>query len=160
QRTRLYEKLGDALANAGRGSRAAEAYGNALEGATAARSLDLRRRAAEQLLRTGRFDDGIAATRAVLAAVRMSFPTRPWIAVVLLLATRVMLRLRGLGFTTRDPTQISAEQLTRVDICWSVMAGMSLTDHVYGAMYQTRHLLLALRAGEPGRVARALAVEG
>jgi tetratricopeptide (TPR) repeat protein len=160
KRSLLHEKLGDALANAGRGPPAAAAYAKAVQGSHAARALELRRRAAEQLLRNGHFDDGIAATRAVLAAVDMSFPARAWMAVIVLLATRLLLRLRGLGFVPRDPTQIAADQLTRVDVCWSVMVGMSLTDHVYGAMFQTRHLLLALRTGEPGRVARALAVEG
>jgi hypothetical protein len=68
-------------------------------------------------------------------------------------------RLRGLRFTERDPSQVSAERLTKVDICWSVAVGIGLTDPIRGLDFQTRHLLLALSAGEPYRISRALAVE-
>src|SRR5262249_57054685 len=75
------------------------------------------------------------------------------------LGRRFWLRLRGLRFRERDAGQVSAEQLTRVDICWSAAVGLSIVDTVRAADFQTRNLLLALRAGEPYRVARALAWE-
>ncbi len=37
--------------------------------------------------------------------------------------------------------------------------GLGIVDHVRGADYQARHMLLALSAGEPSRVARAIAME-
>jgi hypothetical protein len=70
-----------------------------------------------------------------------------------------MLLLRGLRFQTRDETQVSAHDLTRIDLCWSVVAGLSVIDPILGADFQTRGLLLALRAGEPFRICRALAME-
>src|SRR5262249_2275782 len=57
------------------------------------------------------------------------------------------------------PSQVSAEDLARVDVCWSAAAGLSLVDPCRGADFQTRGFLLALRAGEPYRVARAMALE-
>jgi hypothetical protein len=54
---------------------------------------------------------------------------------------------------------VPAEDLLRVDACWAVSVGLSLVDNIRGADYQARHLLLALQAGEPNRVARALSVE-
>src|SRR5205085_4424994 len=56
-------------------------------------------------------------------------------------------------------SQLSAERLTRIDLCWSAASGLSIIDPICGAEFQTRGLLLALRAGEPYRVARALTLE-
>ena len=70
------------------------------------------------------------------------------------------MRTRGLRFRERQAGEVSAAELTRVDLCWSVAGGLAMVDMIRGADFQTRHLLLALRAGEPTRVARALAIEG
>jgi hypothetical protein len=158
-RRRLRVALGDALANAGRGGDAASEYLGAAEGAPAAEALELRRRAAEQLLRCGHLDDGLRALETVLGAVDMHLAPTPRRALWSLISRRLRARLRGLRFVERDPSQVSAERLTRVDICWSVAAGLGLTDTIRGADFQTRHLLLALAAGEPYRISRALAME-
>jgi serine/threonine protein kinase/tetratricopeptide (TPR) repeat protein len=158
-RRRLRVSLGDALANAGRGAEAAAEYLGAAGGAAAAEALELRRRAAEQLLRCGHLDDGLRALETVLGAVGMRLAATPRRAMWSLLRRRMRARMRGLRFTERDPSQVSAERLTRVDICWSVAAGIGLTDPIRGADFQTRHLLFALSAGEPYRISRALAME-
>jgi hypothetical protein len=157
---RLRVALGDALANAGRGAEAATEYLGAAELGAAAEALELRRRAAEQLLRSGHLDDGLRALETVLGAVGMQLAATRRRAMWSLLRRRLRARLRGLRFVERDPSQVSAERLTRVDICWSVAAGLGLTDPIRGADFQTRHLLLALAAGEPYRISRALAMEG
>jgi eukaryotic-like serine/threonine-protein kinase len=72
---------------------------------------------------------------------------------------RVRLRLRGLGFQWRDESEISARDLARIDVCWHTAVGLAVADHIRGNAFQTQGLLLALRAGEPYRLARALAVE-
>ena len=46
--------------------------------------------------------------------------------------------------------------LTRIDVCWSAARGLILSDVIRGNDFQARHTLLALKAGEPYRVARAL----
>ncbi|HEX9100567.1 MAG TPA: serine/threonine-protein kinase PknK, partial [Polyangia bacterium] len=150
----------DALANAGRGAEAAALYVEAAPSASPADALDLRRRAAEQLLRSGHVDDGLTTLRTVLGAVDMKFPSTPTRALASLLLRRARIRLRGLGFVERDESQLSAETLTRIDTCWSAASGLSMVDTIRGADFQARHLLLALEAGEPYRVARALAMEG
>ena len=159
ERSALHEKLGDALANAGHGVRAAEAYAQASRGADAARSLDLQRRGADQLLGAGHFDEGLAAIGRVLASIGLRLPRSPLTALLFFLACRLYLRVRGLGFRPRDVSQITATELTRIDVCWSVAFSLGVADTIRGAAFQARNLILALRSGERYRIARALASE-
>ena len=158
-RSSLLERLGSSLANAGRGAEAAQVYLGAADGAKAAVALELRRRAAEQLLISGRIDKGLATVRHVLATIGMELPPTPHSAVFSLLRRRARLKLRGYGFKERDSTQISPEVLIRIDTCWSVSVGLGIVDTIRGMDFSTRSLLLALKTGEPYRVARALAIE-
>jgi eukaryotic-like serine/threonine-protein kinase len=155
----LRVKLGDALANAGRGADAANSYLIAAEGASTAEALELRRRAAEQLLRSGRIDQGLPVLRGVLARVGFRYAETSVGSLLSFLFHRLRIRLRGLQFRERDASQIAPEQLIRIDTCWSVSLGLAMIDTIRGRDFQARHLLLALKAGEPYRVARALATE-
>lgn len=156
----LRRRLGDALANAGRGREAAEQYLLAADGSAAGEELELRRCAAIQSLISGHIDDGLDALRQVLQKVDMKLPETPRRALASLLWQRLKLRLRGLGFRPRDATQVSFEELARVDISWAASSGLALVDTIRGADFQARNLLLALGVGEPYRIARALATEG
>ena len=155
----LRKKLAHALANAGRGVEAARAYLDAMRDAPADEARDLRRRAAEQLLRAGHIDDGLATLEAVLAEVDLELPKTPTRALMSLLFRRAQLSVLGTGFTERDAASVPADDLARIDVCWSVGNGLGAVDIIRGADFQARHLLLALRAGEPYRIARALAWE-
>ncbi len=160
ERRVLEEKRGDALANGGRGAEAAEAYMRAAPGANAAAALDLQRRAAEQRLRSGHIDAGLDTLRGVLGAVGMELPKTPRSALTTLLWRRSRIWMRGLRFEERDASQLSQAELSRIDICWSAANGLAMVDVIRGAGFQAQHLLLALDAGEPYRVARAIAMEG
>ena len=157
-RQELYERLGNALASAGRGVRAAQAFRKAARRANAARALDLRRRAADQLLRAGHIDEGLDAMRGVLAAIGMRLPQTRIATLLAFFYWLVVVRIRGLSFKRQDTSQIAAHELTRIDTCWSVALGLSITDTVRGAVFHNRTLVLSLRAGETYRVARAVAL--
>lgn len=156
-------KLGDALAAAGRGGEAAQEYLAAVEGAAPAEVLDLRRRAAEQQLISGHLVNGLATIGTVLTDLGMSLPRTPGRALASLLARRARLRLRTMGrgwrFEVRDAATLPPLELARIDACWSIAVGLAMNDHIHGADFQTRNLLLTLAAGEPYRAVRALAAE-
>jgi tRNA A-37 threonylcarbamoyl transferase component Bud32 len=155
----LRVRLGDALANAGRGFDAAHSYLAAVEGAGRAEAIELQRRAALQLLISGQIAPGVAVLRTVLAELGMKMAETPRGALGSILVRRAYARLRGLRFRDRDESQVPAEQLIRVDTCWSAAVGLGLVDTIRGAEFQARHLLLALRTGEPYRIARAVALQ-
>src|SRR5262249_28243220 len=67
------------------------------------------------------------------------------------------LRLRGLRFRRWVEREIRPDQLQLVDLCRSAALGLAMVDPIRGADFQARNVLLALRAGEPGRIALALA---
>ncbi|MBK7858749.1 MAG: AAA family ATPase [Archangiaceae bacterium] len=164
RRRGLTTRLGDALADSGRGQEAAKSYQRALEEPsehliTASEELELNRRAAEQLLRSGHIDEGIDAIDEVCRGVGMTLAKSPWRAAGAWLFRRAHLSLRGLDFKERPASEVSAERLLQIDVCWSVSMGLSMVDTIRGASFQSRQLLLALDAGEPYRVARALAAE-
>src|SRR5207253_692003 len=72
---------------------------------------------------------------------------------------RLRLWWRGLKFQERAASEVAPEELRRVDVTWSTSTGLTLIDLVGAASFQTQNLLLALKAGEPFRLARALAWE-
>ena len=158
-RRALVVRLAEALANAGRGAEAAQCYLDAVRGATPAESVELHRRAAQHLLTSGHVEEGARVMRTVLASLGMRLPETSRAAALSLLLGRARLALRGLRFRERDQKRVAPRDLLRVDACWSVAVGFGMVDMVRGADFQARHLLLALKAGEPYRVARALALE-
>ncbi|HEY3817033.1 MAG TPA: AAA family ATPase [Polyangiaceae bacterium] len=160
RRRGVQEQLGDALANAGEASRAATAYEAAAATAGPTEALDLRRRAAEQLMRAGEVVRGLDVARTVLAAVGLALPRTTLGALLSLLWFRLVLRLRGLRFVRRAAREIAPAELTRIDVCWSVSFTLPYADPLAAGVSHARHVLLALRAGDPVRAARALAMEG
>ncbi len=156
---RLRAQLADALAGAGRGAEAAEQYLAVAASAGPDESLEFQRRGALQLLRCGYIDAGLSALRSVLGSVSLSLAATPRRAFWSLVGQRLRLRLRGLGYRPREASAVPAADLRTLDVCLSAALGLSMVDPIQGAYFQSRSLLLALRLGEPGRLAVALARE-
>jgi len=159
ERAALEEGLADALANAGRCQPAAAAYQRAAAFHGGSKALDLRRLAAEQLLVSGHVDEGRAVLQGVLAQIGMKLAPSPRRALLSLIARRLQLKLHGMRYTLRPEAEVPAADLLRIDICSVVSRGLSMNDNIRAADFQALGTLLALRAGEPLRLARALGME-
>lgn len=159
----LHVARGDALAHAGRSAEAVSAFKSALgaarRGELPVGEEDLLRRIAEQLLRSGRMKEGVAALSECLARVDLRYPAHPAEALATMVALRAKLRLRGMAFDATPEARVDPTALKRIDLCWSAGVGLSFVDSLRGAGFLTRSLLGALDAGEPYRVARSLAYE-
>jgi tetratricopeptide (TPR) repeat protein len=156
---RLRTELAHAYASAGQSERAARAYIEAARYANPADSLELERRAAHQLLRTGYINDGLRTVESVLERLGVKLPLSPTRALMSLMFHRARIAVRGTSFSERDASQIPPNDLMRADILGSLAAALGMIDTIRGADAQTRYLLLALKLGDPQRVARALALE-
>jgi GTPase SAR1 family protein len=154
----IRRRLGEVLSNAGRGSEAAAVF-LAVTPADLADELQLRRNAAQQLLFSGHLDDGLAVVRTILSSINEPFPETSRETLIAFLKARLKLKIRGIRFRERAPSEIPAEVLLRVDTCRAVALGLSSVDPIRGAVFQTRYLLFALAAGDPARVAQALTME-
>jgi hypothetical protein len=160
ERRALLVKLGEARANAGLGRAASEAFAAAAEGATSERSLDLRRRAAEELLMVGDIEAGTRKLRDVAKRVGMWMPRSPGTTILALLAFRFVLWLRGMRFKLRDDESIPPEQLIRIWVCAGVARVLGGVDPTLGEYFKTRMLLFALRSGSAFGLSYALFYEG
>ncbi|MFY9224452.1 MAG: protein kinase [Blastocatellia bacterium] len=157
---KLRIKLGDSLTNAGRGKQAALAYLLAADNATNQEEVvELKRRAAEELLISGHIKEGSILLNTILKLLGMKLAKTRKHAFISLLYQRLKLKLRGLTFKQRKESEISSLDLLKIDTCWSVSLGLSMVDTMRGADFQVHQLLLALKAGEPFRISRALAFE-
>ncbi|MCA1665787.1 MAG: serine/threonine-protein kinase PknK, partial [Myxococcales bacterium] len=155
----LHVALGDALAQGGRSAEAADAFLAGAARAPADEAAELKRLAADQLLRSGRIDEGLAILREVFAAVGLQLPKSPRRALLSLLSARARVRLHGIVFAERKAAEVRPRDLLRIDLCWSAAIGLGLVDNIRGSNFQSLNLLLSLRAGEPLRIARALGYE-
>jgi tetratricopeptide (TPR) repeat protein len=160
-RAALEERLGEACAAVGRGAEAASAFLAAAAASEGVTATDLRRRAAEQLLRSGRIDEGIALMDRVLdeAGLPTLGERRHPVAAVVGQRARLWWRRRRAAASAERAERTSAETALRLACCWSAVVGSSMVSPLRGAEFQARHLRLALDAGDARRIALGLAFE-
>jgi hypothetical protein len=118
-------------------------------------AFELRRRATEQYLTGGYRDEGVAASRAVLAHVGESRPR--WYALIIVLALWhvFLLRRARLDYVGRDAADVPPARRRLLDAYWSLTAGLVFLDSIRGATFASKGAILAVRYGDDLRVARA-----
>jgi hypothetical protein len=157
----VWSQLGESLINAGRGAAAAEVLTEAAERAEPSVAVNLRQRAAEQLLRSGHIDAGRERLAPLLAEYGLAMPeSRPG-AVAALLKERAALWVGRKSEVRLDSTRAVNDLSTRkrLDLSWSTMLGIFNVDQLVGMVYHARHLRLARQAVDPIALARGLAME-
>ena len=154
----LEERLGHALSLCGRGSEAADAFFRALPGATAANAMQLRSVATSQLLRAGQVARALSELKHARGLIGMSVPTTNLVTLVMLFWRRARIRLKRMTFK-RPKRPPALQDLLRADMLWEVGSGLACMDLLRGSVYQAEYLLLALKLGDPLRLARALSIE-
>jgi hypothetical protein len=159
ERGHLYVRLGEVLEWAGRGAEAARAYLQAADRTdTAASRVRLERAAAEQLLASGRIDEGAEVLRRVLIASGTRSPRSSLGAIVRLLFYRVLRTIVGLDFERRGEARSPDDRLT-IDALRSFVMGFTIVDAVVATCMQALHLMLALRKGSTSDVMHAASIE-
>jgi len=153
-----HTRLAEVLEGAGRGAEAAGVYLLAAEGAPPFERMELRRRAAEQLIMSGHVDEGIRMMRGVLEAVGMTMPRSAVGALFWLVVYRVWLWLLGNRFDERGPDEMRPVDRARIDACQAVAVSLPFVDAIFAEYMAARHLVLALRRGDRFRVLRALSI--
>lgn len=155
----LWVMRGDALVQCGLGTEAAASFLRAADGAPSPQSLDLERRAAEQLLYCGKLDEGLPVIHRVLAALDLD-DRRGSIALrSASLFQRLRLWMRGLSYRERREDESAPLDLLRVDACYTATQGFQCFDRARASFFSTQHVRLALDVGEPSRILRALNLE-
>ena len=152
-------RLADALEKAGRGPEAAEALMAAAALRPPEEAWRLVSRAAALNLMSGHLQRGKELLHRVLKDLGIRVPGSTAAVLTSLVRLRVRIRLRGMSYVERPEDDVSREVLDRIDACGGAALGFGLADPAEGLVYQNQGLLLALDAGEPRRIARALAME-
>jgi hypothetical protein len=148
------------LANARGGVEAAEAFESAAKLADPAHQLGLERRAAFYYLSSGRVEQGRAVLERVMKRVGVSLPKTRTGVLALLAARTLRLASHSSNFRERPQGKIAPQLRDRFDAAYAMAAPMALIDGAQGLSFGALCLLLALRAGDPARMAYGLQVGG
>lgn len=157
--TSIKIKLGNALSNAGQGAEAAKAYLAASTNSNRQELFKLQYKAAEQFLNAGHIDEGLDLLNVVLKKADMKLTNNRSILILSIILGRIKLWLKGFNYKECDESEISPKLLTAIDICWTATDSLVAIDVIQATYFQTKHILLTLKAGEPYRLVRALAFE-
>jgi hypothetical protein len=164
-RADLHQLLAEARANAGHSTGAAPEFERAVSALVkeAPDAIErrgfLRRRAGEQYLKAGHFQDGLRLMESFLADANVRLPKSGNGALAVSATRRVQLYLGGFDFKRRPAEEIAPSVRSRLDDLWAATTALSMMDPVRADGVGLLHFLEALRAGDEAHVARSLGYE-
>jgi hypothetical protein len=151
-------KIAEALVSGGRSAEAAAVYLELAGDDHTLETFDFRRRAAEEYMCSGHFNEGELVLNEVLGSIRVSLPKSTGASLASALYHRLALRLGGLDFVRRELPECPEASVRLVDALCSAASAYAMIDPFRGASFHARHVRAALRLGEPFRVSRALSM--
>ncbi len=152
----LRAALAESLAQAGCGREAAEVYLELARVAQPQDALELTQRAADELIAMGYEAEGFGVLSEVFERVGLGGTLAGSFSVPRLLFERARLARRGLRFSVRSPAQVPRAALLCVDGATMAARGLMTAHPLQGARCAALGLRLALDAGDPGRLLRAI----
>lgn len=153
-------KLAEALELAGNFAESAHYLLAAASRASARRSIELTGRAASQMLISGDLSRGIETLTDLLPMIDVDLPVGEGAVSKAFTRALTFLKIHPLTFFENTRFQISSQLLLRIDTSWLAGRGLLLVDPTLAGYLIAHSAQLALAAGEPRRIARALAVVG
>jgi serine/threonine protein kinase len=159
QQRELYEELGDALSNSGRGSQAAESYLAAAAASSGWDASTLRRKAAQQLLRSGRLEEGTRLLEQLLAEVGVGGFASDARVLTKLLWNKSMLRFSTFAVAPANDPVISPAQAQQLETLAAAFREVTMIDMVRGSFLHTQFLRTAIKAADPARMLEGMAWE-
>ncbi|MBI4749777.1 MAG: hypothetical protein HY774_14920 [Acidobacteria bacterium] len=151
--------MANALANAGRGAEAARVYLSTVAHCNGAEQLQLQRKAAEQFLNAGQIEHGLEILNQVLEKVGEKLSKNTLQSLVSIGIARTKLWLRGINYRERSESEIAHQELLHITALFTAIDSLVGVNPLQAYDLQTKHFLLALKAGEPYRLTKALMYE-
>jgi tetratricopeptide (TPR) repeat protein len=156
----LYQHLADTLGKAGRGYDSAQAYLRAAEESQEQKAFELRRLAADQLMRSGHFDESMALIERLAKECGLRVVRGPRQAIAGIVWGRICTRVRFLfGFPTPRTRKVEPHDLSRLELLRTAGIVMTLADPVRATYFQIQYVLAAATIREPIHLANALSIE-
>jgi hypothetical protein len=159
QTTTLRKSLAESLVFAGRGTRAAAVYLAAAETTVQSRRWDFQRLAAEQLLRAGHIDEGLAVLEGIAKELGIWLAPKRWQTLVSLGVHRLRSAIPAFPFMMRISDRDIGRHLMVLDVYRSFFIGLTNFDPIRAMDFHARHRLLAARVGDANRLSLSLAME-
>jgi eukaryotic-like serine/threonine-protein kinase len=160
----VHKQLAQALLNAGRFAEAAESFERAASfaqaaGFSAAELVELRRRAGESYIRSGRISAGMKALDVALAAFGIRMPATRLQELRRMMYWRSRLIARGTSFGPTDVLHVPPSELAKLDVLWGASTSVSMFNHLLADALGVQFLYAALQIGESSRILRGLGYE-